>query len=521
MRAAIALCCAVLVACGPTSSNNLEGGENWGGGDPGSGSSSGGGGSGGSGGGSGGGNMGGGGGNPTQEPQLAQNLVLSEIAIFQGVKIDVMTGGMPATRKAPIVSNRDALVRAYVTPGNGWSPKEVTARLVLDGVAMDSKLTPSVASTDADMGTTFNFTVPGAKLLTTTTIRVALLDAATMGPPVSSTPSTARWPADGTATALGAKSSGASVKVVLVPIRYGADGSNRLPDTSNTQVTTYTQTMFGIYPASKVDVTVRQQAVGISFSVLADGTGWNQLLSTLLSVRAQDGAANDVYYYGAFSPAASMQTYCGGGCVAGLSPIVQSVGDAANRGSIGLGFTGQVSADTMAHEVGHAHGRPHAPCGGASGTDPNFPYAQAGIGSWGWNLSSQKLIAPTSAKDMMSYCNPSWISDYNYALIFDRIKAVNGAYIQQGPPVTYRFAALEPNGAIVFTGNATLTIPPSGTKIAIHYPSTGAHDSAWFYPSDHVAGGTLLVPVGPNDLVIDSMLPQTVEPSIHGDHIGL
>ena len=39
-------------------------------------------------------------------------------------------------------------------------------------------------------------------------------------------------------------------------------------------------------------------------------------------------------------------------------------------------------------------------------------------------------IPPTQAKDMMSYCNPSFISDYNYNLIFGRIKTVNGAFIQ-------------------------------------------------------------------------------------------
>ena len=66
---------------------------------------------------------------PAQEAQLVTSLTLSEIAIFQGVKIDVMSGGTPATRKAPIVANRDALVRAYVTPGNGWTPHEVTAHI--------------------------------------------------------------------------------------------------------------------------------------------------------------------------------------------------------------------------------------------------------------------------------------------------------------------------------------------------------------------------------------------------------
>jgi hypothetical protein len=364
------------------------------------------------------------------------------------------------------------------------------------------------------MGTTFNFTVPGAKIGTDAKIKVALIDLQTMGPPIGMTASSARWPADGTSTTLDAKSSGASVKIVVVPIRYGADGSNRLPDTSNTQIQAYQSTMFSIYPVPKVDVTVRQQSVSITTAVLADGTGWNQLLSTLLSVRASDNPSPDVYYYGAFAPASSLQAFCGSGCVAGLSPIVDMPGDAASRGSIGLGFTGNVAAQTMAHEVGHAHGRQHAPCGGATGTDPNYPYPQAGIGSWGFNLSTQTLIAPTQAKDMMSYCNPSWISDYNYNLIFNRIKTVNGAFIEPGAPVLWRFAAVEPNGSITFTGSATLTIPPNGSTVGVHFPSNGGHTTAHFYPSDHVAGGTLLVPDGPSDAVLDSPITAVADPSV-------
>ena len=38
------------------------------------------------------------------------------------------------------------------------------------------------------------------------------------------------------------------------------------------------------------------------------------------------------------------------------------------------------SVNTAAHEVGHAHGREHAPCGGAQSTDPSFPYSNGGIG---------------------------------------------------------------------------------------------------------------------------------------------
>ena len=81
----------------------------------------------------------------------------------------------------------------------------------------------------------------------------------------------------------------------------------------------------------------------------------------------------------------------------------------------------------MAHEVGHAHGRPHAPCGGAAGPDPGFPYTDGSIGTWAFAPTSQKLIDPGTTKDFMSYCHPQWISDYNYNKLLERLTHVNEA----------------------------------------------------------------------------------------------
>ena len=82
----------------------------------------------------------------------------------------------------------------------------------------------------------------------------------------------------------------------------------------------------------------------------------------------------------------------------------------------------------MCHELGHAHGRLHAPCN-VSDPDPQFPYPDANIGVWGYDQRSGEFRDPTS-KDMMSYCPEprwsAWISDYNYQAILVRVAAVNG-----------------------------------------------------------------------------------------------
>ena len=87
--------------------------------------------------------------------------------------------------------------------------------------------------------------------------------------------------------------------------------------------------------------------------------------------------------------------------MSGLSPVVTNPTDSASRGSVGLGFTGDGSAGTMAHEVGHAHGRSHAPCGGASGVDPGFPYSGGAIGTWGYSAATKQLMDPAQTKDVM------------------------------------------------------------------------------------------------------------------------
>ncbi len=87
----------------------------------------------------------------------------------------------------------------------------------------------------------------------------------------------------------------------------------------------------------------------------------------------------------------------------------------------------------MGHEVGHNVGRNHPSQGNACGhsaSDNNFPHAGAaiGVGSvWGFdvgdiglnNALTPRVYPNTTWRDMMSYCDNQWISDYTYDGIFD------------------------------------------------------------------------------------------------------
>ncbi|MYB07305.1 MAG: hypothetical protein F4Y24_13220 [Gemmatimonadetes bacterium] len=69
----------------------------------------------------------------------------------------------------------------------------------------------------------------------------------------------------------------------------------------------------------------------------------------------------------------------------------------------------------LAHEVGHTLDLKHAPCGGAGGVEPDFPYPNGGIGMWGYDFRDGSAVSPNSRRDIMGYCyEKGWLSDYYY-----------------------------------------------------------------------------------------------------------
>ena len=71
-------------------------------------------------------------------------------------------------------------------------------------------------------------------------------------------------------------------------------------------------------------------------------------------------------------------------------------------------------SSTMAHELGHNLGLLHAPCGPLTNADPAFPERDGSIGTWGYDLTGGELVPP-STTDLMSYCDPEWISEFFFA----------------------------------------------------------------------------------------------------------
>ena len=166
-----------------------------------------------------------------------------------------------------------------------------------------------------------------------------------------------------------------------------------------------------LWPISRVNTQVRTPYTWSGALSGGDGNAWADLLQDISTARQTDGSRRQYYGW-----------------------VKVSYGS----GIAGIGYIGQPAAtgrddslSTFAHEKGHNMGRPHAPCGGAAGSDPNYPYAGASIGTWGWDAVGKRLLNPASGyKDLMSYCDPEWVSDYNYQRVQTFLEAqpdVSGA----------------------------------------------------------------------------------------------
>ena len=86
------------------------------------------------------------------------------------------------------------------------------------------------------------------------------------------------------------------------------------------------------------------------------------------------------------------------------------------RGRASLpGWTSFSAPDSgiMVHELGHNMNLYHAPCGEATGPDPSFPQRDGSIGAWGNDVSTRSLVKPAT-RDLMSYCDPDWISEFYF-----------------------------------------------------------------------------------------------------------
>ena len=429
---------------------------------------------------------------PTPPPQLqaAAGVTIKEIALYQAVKRPLMADGAPAVSDIPIVAGRDALLRVFV---NVDASHDLTAQLFFVGNPEPIQIVQTIpaSSTDEKLISTLNFDIPGDKITPTTKYRVVVGEpnvAQSYEAKALSYPATDGDP-------IPAESVGDTLKIVLAPIAYGAAAV--LPPMTDEQIKMYADGFHAMYPAPKLDITVRSEPIVWTKTVSANGAGWSELLDHVAEVRLMDKVGKDVYYYAPFTPTSSFNKFCNGGCVAGLG-LLGDPGDNYSRAAIGLGYADPDSVITALHEIGHNHGRQHAPCD-VPDADPKYPHKGGEDGVWGYNLLTKKLYPPTTT-DIMGYCLDVWVSDYTYKAFFDRIKLINGAKRVVVPEALrdrlYDRALVGQDGGAQWLSSIRLEEPPMAEAKTVVVESAGLSEAVTgaFYRFDHVDGGVLFWP---------------------------
>ena len=313
----------------------------------------------------------------------------------------------------PLVAGRDAYLRVFTlaNEANGSTPS-VRVRLYSGTTLVQTYAIASpwfsvpLAATESVLASSWNVLVPGG--LVQPNLKV-LADVDPAGLVAEANETDNNFPVSGTAGPVDVRAL-PTFNIRFVPVLQSVNGLEGVVNGGNTEA--FLGDTRKMLPVAGYSADLRSTYT-TSAAALESGNGngaWGTILSEVLALKSVDGSSR--YYYGVVKT-----SYSSG--VAGIG----YVGGGA-RTSLGWDRLPSGSG-VMAHELGHNMGRSHAPCGGAGGPDPSFPYAGGKIGVWGLDVATLAAKDPATYVDLMGYCSPDWISDYNWSAII--------SYRQAGP----------------------------------------------------------------------------------------
>jgi hypothetical protein len=385
------------------------------------------------------------------------DISLTNVVVNQGVDVTIAVDGVwvgPAERNTYLVGNRDSLIRAYWTVPEGWVPREIKATLDIEYPDGTKATLEDVKMIEGDafagdlnrgfwwslVGTQFD---PGLKFQ----VRLWEVDETYASEPEST--SVIVSPLDGMEL-IGVQPEPMQLKVQFVPVKYDAG-------TCHTDTSTLTEEEIQRF----IDNLHEQNPIQeVQFTFRTDATiEWNEQLNSLaelwqplLDLRAQDNAPPNMYYYAVVNVCAP-----GIGDAAGIAPgTPPPTKDAASsRVCSGVWLDGQDYAyHVFVHEIGHTQGRPHTYCagGGAAGTDPAYPHENGVIGGWGFGIRFFQLHHPTATWDYMSYCSPTFASDWTWSKTYVQARELTSWDFEasgsddEGPQGQLLYGLIMPNG---------------------------------------------------------------------------
>ncbi len=360
------------------------------------------------------------------------DLVLNQVEITQSVQ--------NGAGSVPFVANRPAVARVYVTVSGVTEASNVIveASATRNGVPLPGsprRSDPRTVTTSVSRGnyaSSFNLALPAEWLSGSVRLSI-VVDPDNRITEVNETNNSRTQTLEFLAVP--------RLDLTIVPVQYTHTPNGRTyPAPTRDTVSDW---IMRAYPIPGINVRLRMP---VAFSGdLRRGDEWERLLDLITDVKLSDGAPSSRVYYGLIPIASGSDRWFSSG--------IAGIGWVGLRASVGLDLTGSTDAAgrLAAHEIGHNLGRFHAPCGVSGDPRQPFPYPNASIGPdvYGLDISQARVwspVAPDDTKDLMSYCQPQWVSDFTYQGLLNNQRIYGASVMQSGVGYLVR-AVLTDDGA--------------------------------------------------------------------------
>ena len=315
------------------------------------------------------------------------------------------------TGDVPLLTGREALLRVFMVSdqAKAFYEPEVVATFTRGGEevhrvtmrAVDDRLVTS--ADEGNLRTSYNAVIPAEHMVTGTEVMV-VADSAETVPRAEG--SQTRFPDSGS-VALEVIDV-PPLELTVVPVLYaGRPDSSVIPwvDSIGDMGAESPQVGLFRYSFPFADFTAKAREPYItSLDVTVEENTWSMILELEPVYRAEKATG---YWYAVAD--APYPDYVRG--IARLNGLVSF---------------GKPWDTELAHEVGHSLDLLHAPCGGALGTEPDFPYENGSIGVWGYDFRDGSVVSPERRRDIMGYCyDLGWLSDYYFERVI-RVREEKG-----------------------------------------------------------------------------------------------
>jgi hypothetical protein len=332
----------------------------------------------------------------TVNSPVTQDLTIGKVRLNQAIQLDNDSVGM--------VAGRPIIFQVYPLAVTAVDSVTVRVQVYNDTTLVETATGTTSAPTVLDLsGSCANIKISGSSVVNGYTYKVTV-------DPDNSIQETNKSNNEYTGT-LSATTIN-PIPITFVPLSIGGKvGRVTAANWDNN----YGQALRLLWPIPDNGINLNISAAYVVTSVTnADPTDsqWGSILSELEAKRVAENTGK--YYYGVMYNSGSGTGYN----IAGLACL-------PGKSAIGRDDSGVV----YPHELLHNFGKGHVACNLSSnaGGDNAYPYANGMIVGYGaetgFNPNINLFKTSGVRYDLMSYCSPQWISDYNYNYLMNKINA--------------------------------------------------------------------------------------------------